>query len=756
MPWDDSDALADRLDRALDAFNWKDAEEICKQIVRRIKTESELIPESLAKKLLSGLRRKRQFALVIRLSDALLQSGLRTAQIRRQYAQGLIDQGLFALAEMLLQTIIQDPAGADNEVMEARGLVGRIYKQLYVNSKYPKTARDKANLATALKEYSDVYQRNPQLYLWHGINVVACLERSRRDNLDLPGLADAQAVAKDILATLAERESKGEELPTWDIATRMEAYVALGSYQEAAETASRYVDSLYADAFELGSTIRQLTEIWQLNDQEPPGSYLLPILNAAYLSKVPGARTELNLSSATDTREISEKVDAKLSDDQLMSVSWLQRGVKACAAIASVEKLNGKRLGTGLLVNASDFFPDRSGVLLLTSEHVVNDPNQPDGTSELTQANFQSLGEVLKFKEVIWSSSLDLDAIFVSLEGEPKATPLSLQLETNSDIGLGTRLYFLRFQSTNAGTPPSAERQPLKAVLGATTLLAQNEYFLHYGTPDAGISSGSPIFDGDWQVLALHHRSAEAMPRIDGGVGTYEASEGILISAVQEAISEQSAAEEFESAASGSAAMRGRGGETSVDDRPVEDSKTSAVTLHAALEGEGAQGTSALYNANIDLVFVYAPESADKVPAPRAPILERRRKLQVPLGIMVVPVGFTFADPAESGYRQIRFYTKTVAEKVSFKLRATDLPDETDGAETTTPEPGFHIIFDLRGSIVSQSFLPAKLVRTQAELKRDIASPTSFFFDLDRLKQFDDHNVEAQERLAVALQRELS
>ena len=40
-------------------------------------------------------------------------------------------------------------------------------------------------------------------------------------------------------------------------------------------------DCLDADAFELNSTIRQLTEVWQLNDQEPPGNHLLPILKAA-------------------------------------------------------------------------------------------------------------------------------------------------------------------------------------------------------------------------------------------------------------------------------------------------------------------------------------------------------------------------------------------------------------------------------------------------------------------------------------------
>ncbi len=43
----------------------------------------------------------------------------------------------------------------------------------------------------------------------------------------------------------------------------MEAYVALGQYDDADSSALRYVDSIDADAFEIKSTIRQLEEVWQ-------------------------------------------------------------------------------------------------------------------------------------------------------------------------------------------------------------------------------------------------------------------------------------------------------------------------------------------------------------------------------------------------------------------------------------------------------------------------------------------------------------
>jgi hypothetical protein len=225
-----------------------------------------------------------------RLAEALLQSGLRTPQIRRQYAQALIDQGILAAGEMVLQSVIQDFQGIKGEELEARGLTGRIYKQLYVNNHDPRSPRNRANLERALSEYLYVYRLDPQAYLWHGINVVALLDRAQRDQVSLVGLPDASGLARDILQTIKERERQAvvPSLPAYDMATMMEACVALGLHQEAADAALRYVDSSDANAFEISSTMRQLAELWQLNDQEPPGDRLLPILKAGHLHKEGG------------------------------------------------------------------------------------------------------------------------------------------------------------------------------------------------------------------------------------------------------------------------------------------------------------------------------------------------------------------------------------------------------------------------------------------------------------------------------------
>ncbi|HET6890480.1 MAG TPA: serine protease, partial [Pyrinomonadaceae bacterium] len=390
------------------------------------------------------------------------------------------------------------------------------------------------NLERALKEYQYVYHLDPRQHLWHGINVAALSARARRDNVPIADLLDASTIAEEILATLEEKEMQSaSDLPAYDLATQLEAYVALGRYRDAAGTALRYVDSIDADAFEVSSTIRQLTEVWQLNYNEPPGNHLLPILKAAQLSKE-GATSDRD---AKHVMEEAVSVGAAVSDlervfgrDRTVTLNWYKKGLEQCNSIARVERLDRRAHGTGWLVKASDFFPGREGVLFITAEHVIS--NDSDHLlailPENAQANFQALGLVFKFKEIVWSSSYrDLDVTFVSLEGEPRAEPLILHeraLQMTRPPAPPPRLYII-------GHPAGRD---LELSLQENHLLAFNDRVLHYRTPTESGSGGSPVFEpDDWKVVALHHKGSQEIPRIDGIEGTYEANEGIAISAIR-------------------------------------------------------------------------------------------------------------------------------------------------------------------------------------------------------------------------------
>jgi len=217
------------------------------------------------------------------------------------------------------------------------------------------------------------------------------------------------------------------------------------------------------------------------------------------------------------------------SSEAMVTLKWYKKGLDQCDSIARVEKRNGKGHGTGWLVDAGDFFPGRTGVLLLTNEHVISEDDQHPYAilPENSQANFQTLGEVFKVKDIVWSSSYtDLDATFVELEGEPKSKPLTIHpgaVTMPRPSSPPPRMYII-------GHPAGRD---LEISLQDNFLLACNDTLLHYRTPTEPGSSGSPVFEPDnWEVVALHHKGSDVMRRIDGE-GTYEANEGIAMAAIR-------------------------------------------------------------------------------------------------------------------------------------------------------------------------------------------------------------------------------
>ena len=70
-------------------------------------------------------------------------------------------------------------------------------------------------------------------------------------------------------------------------------------------------------------------------------------------------------------------------------------------------------------------------------------------------------------------------------------------------------------------------------------LLDWDERKLHYRTPTEPGSSGSPVFNDQWELIALHHAGRADMRKLNGLAGTYEANEGISIHAIRAGIARQ-------------------------------------------------------------------------------------------------------------------------------------------------------------------------------------------------------------------------
>jgi Trypsin-like peptidase domain/Tetratricopeptide Repeats-Sensor len=527
MSWSDLSDLHKDLTSALAVYDWNKARDICAALIRRTHVESTPCPEADAKAILAALRKKRRFDLMTSVADAFIASGQDAPRIRRQYAQALVDQGFLLAPEHMLQLLTADSLGGDNEVAEAHGLLGRIYKQRYITIGRPDNRYARTFFERALAEYLQTYRLDPLRYHWHGINAVALLHMARADGIPVHDAPDPEGLAREILRTLGDTSQSPE---AFDLATRVEALIAIGDVEAAEDAALLYSRHPDADAFEVNSTLRQLVDVWRLNDESPPGATILPLLRAA---KLRGENGSLQVEAALVDVEIAKvqsarsQLERNFGSDKTVTLQWYQTGLLRTKSVARVERLNGKAHGTGWLVRAEDFFPGRPGVLLLTNAHVVN----PEGTDsalapDQAQANFLGAAQVLRFQSsAVWSSPPDqYDATFLAFASDPPPVEPMPLAARKVRLAVPAPLIYI------VGHPAGRE---LELSLHDNKLLGCNDKVLHYRTPTEGGSSGSPVFEEDaWEVVGLHHAGG-TFDRLDGGTPPYEANEGISIMALK-------------------------------------------------------------------------------------------------------------------------------------------------------------------------------------------------------------------------------
>ncbi len=525
--WDDSQDTVDALVAALTTFDWHGADDLCRRLVARLTATSEPFPARPARTVLRELRRKRQFALMALVGDALIESGLGEAEVRRQYAQALIDQGQLNTAELILRGVATDAATPPREWAEAMGLLGRVAKQRYVDARQPAQPRQQANLRSALEAYAEVYRKNPALHLWHGINVVALLLRAERDGVDVTGapLNDGRALAREILARLAEMEEERGTLDYWDRATSLEAHVALGDTDAALADLREYMRDRDTDAFECASTLRQLREVWQVEDTgEAGGGLLVNGLQAALLRRSGG---EVTLQSADVHRGLQLNFGA-VGD---LTLDWWRNGLARCEAVARIEDFSGRRVGTGVLVRRRDFLDGPDDHVLLTNWHVISDKGEHPLSIRpaVARANFEACGKTYRIsgQMVAYSRALDASLVaFEDLDGTPAPCPVEPPAAA-FDAAKQPRVYVIGYPGGRG----------LSFSVHDSIWLDTDGTKLHYRTPTEPGSSGSPVFDQDnWTLVGLHHAGRTDMPKLGGKPGTYEANEGISVDAIRASV----------------------------------------------------------------------------------------------------------------------------------------------------------------------------------------------------------------------------
>ncbi|HET9598306.1 MAG TPA: serine protease [Anaeromyxobacteraceae bacterium] len=545
-------AIVEALDAALADYDRAAASSVVNELIASLRRGT-AVPPRTAADVLGKLRCKLLFDLVEPLAETLRFAGISTPRVRRQYAQAVIDRGNPEKAIDTLEALVEATrVGDPGEHAEAVGLLGRVYKQLYVDAVNADPGQRvsplvQGHLRRALEYYSSVYDSAPTQHLWHGINAVALLARAAADGVAPGGTPrDLAAMASAILAEVA---SRGDAADTWDRATAMEACVALGRHGDALVWMARYVASKGADAFELNSTLRQLREVWRLVIGEPPGVELLPLLEAHLIRAQGGGRLTLPAHEVGPRlqRHANARPDAQvtlertLGREGFVTLEWYSTGLERCLGVGQVRRRMDRAVGTGFLVRGGDLDPRLGDELLfLTNAHVVSDdPAVRQKRSALAPGEAVVVYDTWKgvrrerrlefaVKRLLWTSPPDapargappLDATLLQLDPAPRdvaACPLADALPSPRK-----RVYVI-------GCPGGGD--PCVS-LHDNLLLDRDDRLLHYRAPTEGGSSGSPVFDDQWSAVGLHHGGGLAVSRLNGKSGTYAANEGITLRAI--------------------------------------------------------------------------------------------------------------------------------------------------------------------------------------------------------------------------------
>ena len=544
------------LAQALDTFDAREASRLVGQLIDQIEAGEGASVSGDAGEILDLLRRKRRFDLMESLAKALRAAGVADAKVQRQHAQALIDQKVRLLPALGTLSVLRTEIAyqraealrdLDREDGEALGLIGRTYKQLYVNGEGPKAIRP-AYLRGGIDAYLSIYEGDPEKPIWHGINVVALLCRAERDGITLGGYPDPLPIAEEILGRIEGMSAPGP----WGAATAMEACIALNRTDDAVDWLGRYLsgfeasDEMFAnaDAFELGSTLRQLEEVWNLRSDSSPGSDLLGHLRAALLGRDGGrvgvsaeelrsARTDPGVQRVEEG-EAESGYEKNFGLERFRTPKWLQMALSRAQCVAKISDSGGAGFGTGFVIDGGQLHESYAGTtLLVTNSHVISAdegvrwkhrplwPHEAHVSFEMRADDREWVGT----KVLRGSPPDELDFAIVELSDTvPIDDPYPVNQRALATGGT-ERIYIIRH--------PKGES--LKYSFDDNHLLEMNKRLLRYRTPTEGGSSGSPVFDSKWQLVGLHHFGKHDLERLDGK-GTYDANEGIWVGAIREAL----------------------------------------------------------------------------------------------------------------------------------------------------------------------------------------------------------------------------
>lgn len=521
------------------------------------------LPIREARRLLEALRNGRYFVALSRAADAMLDGGVNHPYVRRQYAQALIEQGQFKLAVTLLLQLLADLAPSETvEKSEALGLLGRLYKQRFVQAQGDRE-RAARELNASIGYYASAYELDPE---WHGANLVALVRRAERDNIALLNHESSRAIAERLLLDLRRKE----QWSAWTHASAGEAFLALESWQAAKDSYTRFLREPGLSGFAIAGAARQLREIWcfEPDDSEPSGA-ILAALQSRILSAPGGGEFSsspaqlASLNSALKRAQGTQgegALEAILGDEAPITLRTCLNLMGVASLVGNVVDRRARALnrvsgGTGFLVDGGAFSTHWHGrPLILTNHHVLSEDGEPPSVpvdhADITFAFWEREVRVQTFaieKILARSTRGNCDCTLASLRNPPAKTdllPLSLSRGALGPRGAKppARVYLVGYPQGRGLEFSTSDNHVVDHELGEQHL-PRGHARIHYRAPTEAGMSGSPVLDSlECRVVGLHRMGQASPMRAVEGPGPYRANEAVWIQSVVAALTSELAA----------------------------------------------------------------------------------------------------------------------------------------------------------------------------------------------------------------------
>lgn len=202
--------------------------------------------------------------------------------------------------------------------------------------------------------------------------------------------------------------------------------------------------------------------------------------------------------------------------NNLRPVVFLEIGARLAQAVVHIT-LPSKGMATGFLIDTD---------VLLTNNHVFGSPDDA-ATAEL-RFNYQvdvngNLIPAVQFAcdpGSFFHTNRELDYALVRVKNEPGKAWGFLKLDPKASVAVGEDVVIIQHPSG----------QPKQIAIVDNEVAYEQAPVVQYLTDTMPGSSGSPVFDQNWKVVALHHSGGWfPQPAADS---THYRNEGILVSSL--------------------------------------------------------------------------------------------------------------------------------------------------------------------------------------------------------------------------------